>query len=271
MKKAIVFSIFSFLALLWSCNSDPPVINNEQNNQGDYVKIHTAESNGNKFEVWSNTAANFLYGYNNIGFKVFLNGTEQNEGYVNFLPTMYHGIGGPSHSVPVKNICTYDASIGLYSGYVIFIMYDTSAFWAADFNFNNTNRVDSSIIVLHPESKSKLYIWDNTVSQRTYVLTLMAPLSPNLGLNTVDMMFHESADLNTFSEVEAAEMFIRPWMEAMGHGSGNNVDPVPIGGGKYRGTANFTMAGEWFLYDSIKVNNTFITKTPPPKFILEVN
>ena len=67
MKKVIVFSIFSFLALLWSCNSDSPVLNNEEVNQGNYVKIHTAEANGNKFEVWSNTAANFLYGYNNIG------------------------------------------------------------------------------------------------------------------------------------------------------------------------------------------------------------
>ncbi len=271
MKKIIVFSIFcAVLTLIFGCNSDSPS-SIEDPQTGNYVKIHTAESNGNKFEVWSSTASNFLYGYNNIGFKVFLNGAEQNSGFVKFLPTMYHGIGGQRHSIPVEDMFLYDTQNSLFTGYAIFTMYDTAAFWAANFSYNTLVQVDSSIIQLFPESRSQLFIWNNSVTQREYVLTLINPRAARVGLNTVDMMLHETADMQTYSEIESAEMFIRPWMEAMGHGSGNNINPTGNGGGKYSGTANFTMAGQWFLYDSIKVNNSFITGTPPPKFILEVN
>lgn len=34
-------------------------------------------------------------------------------------------------------------------------------------------------------------------------------------------------------------------MPSMGHGSPNNVNPVHIEKGHYRGKVNFTMTGEW--------------------------
>jgi hypothetical protein len=269
MKKIIVFSICSVISLICGCSSDSPT-SNEETPTGNYVKIHTAESNGNRFEVWSSTASNFLYGYNNIGIKVFLLGTEQNTGFAKFLPTMYHGIGG-SHSIPVDEKFYYDTQNSLFTGYAVFTMYNDSATWAADFNYNGTVNVDSSVFQLSPESRSQLIMWNNSITQRTYVLTLINPRAPRVGLNAVDLMLHETADMQSYNEIESAEMFIKPWMESMGHGSGNNVNPANNGGGKYRGTANFTMPGQWFLYDSIKVNSSFITGTPPPKFILEVN
>lgn len=271
MKKIIVISFFAFLALAWGCNSDSPVQNEEVHNQTSFVKIHTAESGGNKFEVWSSTSANFLYGYNNLGVKVYISSAEQNTGFVKMIPTMYHGISGQSHSIPVSEKFFYDTEKGLFTGYAIFTMFDIYSIWAVDFNYNGAAELDSSVIQLLPESKSQLFKWNNSVTQREYVLTLIDPNSPRVGLNTLNMMLHESANSQTYYEVESAEMFIRPWMEAMGHGSGNNVNPVYNGGGRYSGTVNFTMAGEWFLYDSIKVNSSFITGTPPPKFIMEVN
>ena len=66
------------------------------------------------------------------------------------------------------------------------------------------------------------------------------------------------------------QMFIRPWMEAMGHGSSNNVHPTYIGGGIYEGSANFNMSGIWSVYDSIKIGSNFITPAPPPKFDFNV-
>jgi hypothetical protein len=58
-----------------------------------------------------------------------------------------------------------------------------------------------------------------------------------------------------------------PWMDAMGHGSTNNVHPHPIGGGIYEGNVNFNMPGEWSVYDTVYYGNIKITPNTPPKFI----
>ncbi len=271
MMKSITITAVLFLALYaWGCGSETnPITVNEPNS--DYVKIHTAESGVNKFEIWSSTSTAFLYGYNDIGFKVFINNVEQNQGFVKFHPVMYHGLGGPNHSTPASSMFNYDAGKSLFTGYIIFMMYDTAAFWTGNFNFNNQSYLDSSIFSINPSSRTLIYSWENTALQRTMFLTMISPTAPRVGLNPVEMLLHKTADMNSYEEITDAQMYIRPWMETMGHGSANNVDPVYTTGGKYVGTVNFNMPGEWFLYDSIKVGGNFITNTPPPKFILEVN
>lgn len=268
--KTITIAAALLLALyLWGCGSETnPLVPPVQN--GEYSKIFTAETGVNKFEVWSATSSSLTYGYNKVGFKVFINNTEQNQGFVKFHPVMYHGLGGPNHSTPASSSFNYDPEKSLFTGYVIFMMYDTAAFWTGDFNFNNQAYVDSSVFSITNSSSTLIYSWDNTSLQRTMFLTMISPSFPRVGLNQVEMLLHQTSDLNTYEEITDAKMYIRPWMETMGHGSGNNVDPVYTNG-KYLGTANFNMAGEWFLYDSIKVGDNFITNTPPPKFILQVN
>jgi hypothetical protein len=38
---------------------------------------------------------------------------------------------------------------------------------------------------------------------------------------------------------------VEPWMVSMDHGSPNNVAPVHMQNGHYKGTVNFTMTGDW--------------------------
>ena len=270
MNKIIYFCFFIFAAALFHCGNDN-IVNNETTTPTDYVKIFTAEYGAAKIDVYSKSSSNFVYGYNSIGFKVFINGAEQNQGFVKFKPTMYHGIGGPSHSIPVPEKYFYDPDNHLFTGYAVFIMYDTAAFWAADFNFNDINYVDSLVFPLMYSTKTKLIGWDNSLTEKTYFLTMVTPTAPVVGLNDLELMFHQTSDMTNYEEINNAEMFIRPWMESMGHGSSNNVDPVYISPGRYKGVVNFNMPGEWFLYDSIKVNGSFVTRTPAPKYILEVN
>lgn len=40
---------------------------------------------------------------------------------------------------------------------------------------------------------------------------------------------------------------LTPEMPSMDHGSPNNVDPVHVGKGHYKGKVNFTMTGLWQL------------------------
>ncbi|MBZ0202862.1 MAG: FixH family protein [Ignavibacteria bacterium] len=266
-----IILILSLSAIIfYGCNNNNPV-NNNTGTPSDYVKIYTASSGNAKFEVYSLSSTNFVYGYNDLGFKVYLNNVEQNQGFVKFKPTMYHGIGGPFHSVPVSDKFYFNSDKSLFTGYSIFIMYDTAAFWSADFNYNDAEQIDSMIIPLIYSSNTKIAAWDNTITQKTYFLTMLSPSDPRVGLNDVDLMLHQTQDMVSYTEVNDAEMFIRPWMESMGHGSSNNVNPAMISTGRYKGTANFNMPGEWFLYDSIKVSGNFITNTPAPKFILQVN
>ncbi len=251
----------------FGCN-DPSSAGGEQNSG--YVKIHSAASGSSRFEIWSKTGASLIYGYNDIGFKVFQNETELSGGHVKFYPTMYHGVGGPSHSVPVKEFFYYDQSSKLFKGYAIFIMYDESAFWAADYNFNDQIILDSSIFSITLDERSQIRVWDNSTTQRTYVLSLVSPIYPRTGLSELNLMLHETIDLESYREIDSAAMTIRTWMDSFGHGSDNNVNPISLGGGVYRGTVNFTRTGGWGVYDSISHNGSVLTRTPPPMLNFEV-
>ena len=74
------------------------------------------------------------------------------------------------------------------------------------------------------------------------------------------IILHKTPDQENYTEVNNAQMFIRPWMPSHGHGSSNNMNPVFTSNGKYEGKANFTMPGKWYVYDSIVVNNQTISE-----------
>lgn len=265
------FSILLLLSvLLSSCSKDDTVSSNDPVNS-DYVKITTFESSALKLEVWSATGNSFFNGYNDIGFKVFIGGSEKNTGFVKFTPKMYHFPGSPAHSSPVSQQYLYDSETQLFSGYVCFTMIsDTTGSWYGFFNYNNEAGIDSAYLNVGVLSSNQTKVWDNISSGYTYVLTLVHPQNPKLGLNSFTCMLHRTINDLDYSEVNDAQMFVRPWMETMGHGSSNNTDPSHTGGGRYEGKVNFTMSGLWVVYDSVKVQGNFITNNPPPKFNFDV-
>jgi len=53
---------------------------------------------------------------------------------------------------------------------------------------------------------------------------------------------------------------ITPEMPSMGHGSPNNVNPVHVGNGHYKGKVNFTMTGEWKVNIAVQKNGNTISK-----------
>lgn len=269
IKSVLLTVLFAFI-LINGCGSDSSV-NTGGNGNGAYYKILTAESGESRFELWSSSGTSLGYGYNNIGIKVFQNNAEKTSGIVKYKTIMYHGIGGPSHSVPVKENFYYDAASGFFKGYVIFIMYDSTAFWTADYNYNNEFGIDSSVFQISLNSSGQILAWDNTITQKIYFLTLISPLSPVLGMNDLNLMLHQTSDFYAYEEVESAEMHVKPWIVSLNQGSANNENPVYLGEGLYKGKINFTVNGEWFVYDSVKYNGTVITNSPPPKFRFDIH
>ncbi|MDD5362320.1 MAG: FixH family protein [Ignavibacteria bacterium] len=252
--------------LFFSCSKDDNPVTSNVNS--DYTKILTADSGGTKFELYSKSGSMLWVGYNDIGFRVYVDGVEQKSGYVKYKPVMYHTVGR-GHGTPVKEVFTYDNNAGLFTGYASYIMLsDTTSHWYGDYSFNDTRIVNHAGFNVAPGTGSQMRIWltDTTL----YHMTLVKPLDAVTGLNDIKCMLHKTYDQFTYYEVDSAEMFIKPWMTTHGHGSSSNVNPAWQNHGMYQGKANFTMAGQWFLYDSIKVNGQFITPNPIPYFVFDV-
>lgn len=270
LKVRFYFCLVLILAFFYSCSSDNPAGNNGDPPNSEYAKILTAESGNLKFEVWSSTANYLRYGYNKVGFKVFENNQEKNTGFVKYFPKMYHWTNSPWHTTPVKSQFQYDASKGFFTGYVIYLMVtDSSSFWYGFYNYNNQLNVDSVMFNVAQYNDAQVRAFTDFQAGLGYFITLVKPYYPRQGLNTFQCMLHKTADYVYFDQVNDAQMYIMPWMDAMGHGSTNNVHPVHIGDGIYEGTVNFNMSGSWSVYDTVYYQNRKITPNTPPKFSFE--
>ena len=62
----------------------------------------------------------------------------------------------------------------------------------------------------------------------------------------------------TFPAINDFKIAFSPEMPSMGHGSPNNVNPVNIGNGHYKGKVNYTMTGDWRLHFKISKNDVVI-------------
>ena len=203
--------------------------------------------------------------------RVYLNNIEQKTGYVNYIPIMYH-VAGPGHGTPVKEKFYYDDSKGLFTGYVSYIMISdsTTSFWYGDYGYNDGNYIRHRNFDVITGTGNQMHFWLGTGSTLLYLLTVVSPKDAKVGLNDYKCILHSSYDQFTYTEVDSARMFIKPWMPSHGHGSSNNTNPVFLSNGMYQGTANFTMAGQWYLYDSIMVNGSYITPNPTFYFVFDV-
>ena len=268
--KAYIILILAGLFLA-GCNSDSTVDPTNNNTNSNYVKINTIEQGSVMFEQYSATGTVLGYGYNDIGFKVYVSGTEKKSGSVYYQPKMFHFIGSPWHSSPVKNVFEYDAEKQMFMGYACFTMIsDSSGSWFGFYNYNNETSIDSVRFTVATSTTAQVRAWDDMVSGHTYVLTLIEPLNAKVGLNNLNFILHTTNNDKVYTEVNGAEMFIRPWMPSHGHGSSSNVNPASTGEGRYTGKANFSMSGGWEVYDSVIYNGGTITKSPSPKFLFDV-
>jgi hypothetical protein len=255
MKKYLLLVFLPFL--LASCSKEnavspePPPANN-------YSKVLTVDTANYKIEMYNDNSSILYVGYNEIGFKVFVDNTEKKTGFLKYTPTMVHNVGH-GHSTPVQSEFTYDDSKGMFTGYVCYSMLSdsTTSFWFADYNYNNEFSIVKKQFNVVLGVGNQMSIWLDTIPNPDilYYLTLISPKDPRVGLNDFKVILHQTTDNTVYNEVNEAQMFIRPWMPSHGHGSSSNINPVFTSHGKYEGKANLTMSGQWYVYDSIVVNN----------------
>ena len=255
MTKYLLLILSAFLFA--SCSKNDTVAPTEPVNN--YSKVLTVDSANFKIEMYNANSSILYVGYNEIGFKVYSNNVELKTGFFKYTPVMFH-TSGPGHATPVQNQFNYDNSKGMFTGYVCYSMLsDTTSFWFADYNYNNEFHFKKKQFNVVLGIGNQMRIWYNTYDSLLYNLTLITPKDPVVGLNDFKVILHTTADQTSYSEVSNARMYIRPWMPTHGHGSSSNVNPVFTSYGKYEGKANFTMPGQWYVFDSIIVNNQTIT------------
>jgi hypothetical protein len=262
IRKILKYSyILLFSIVFCSCSNDPitPIGGNTQDN---YLKVAVAESGNLRFEIWNSSGDTLMTGYNKVGFKFFENNQAKTSGFVKFFAKMYH-IGATNiHSTPVEPQYNFDPALEMFTGYIIMLMPgDSTSPWYGFYNYNDTQYVDSVLFDAAWNQKDKFKIFVDLSTSLSYLITVLPPLEPGRGYNDFRCILHESFDFIYFTQVNTANMYIRPWLDSLEHTSTGNEDPVYTTGGIYEGRINLDYPGLWQVYDSIYYNNKWIT--PP--------
>jgi hypothetical protein len=268
LKQFYHIILFLTLSLFFSCSDS--ITNSGTGSVSSYKKVLTVDSAGYKFELYKLDDSILYSSYNDIGFKVFVNGTEKKTGFVKFRPVMFHS-GGSSHVTPVSDYFYYDEQKALFTGYSCFLMASdsSSSFWFADYTYNDEMTIKMNQFQVSAANRFEMKFFVDYTTSETYCVTAAYPQKPVTGSNELMCILHRREN-DLYREVDSAEMFTRTWKVSMEKSLLETQSLVGIGGGKYKGNVNFTSRGEWTVNDSIKYHGHIITGNPPPQFFFDV-
>ncbi len=170
-------------------------------------------------------------------------------------------MGTMTHSTPRSEITKVEGE-PLYEAYYAFLMYSGQGDgkWYYDISCtvgNVTESITDAVIsvknVFRPDGVTERRVIRSLVaidgSEKRYVVTLVEPIKPNVGINDITAYVHERKDANTYTPVENFKLKLDPRMPSMeNHSSPNNVDLTWDATGQiYKGKVNFSMTGYWKL------------------------
>lgn len=156
-----------------------------------------------------------------------------------------------AHGSPVEQP-VFDHVAGLYAGAVVFTMPSGDmGSWKLAVEVDG-HAVDLPVTVNPTPNNTKLVGSFVGADDERYTVSLVQPYAPKTGVNDLEILVSRRENMHDFPPVDGLEIEFEPEMPSMGHGSPNNVNPVGVGKGRYRGKANFTMTGDWRLHFTLK-------------------
>lgn len=202
--------------------------------------IGTATTANNETVKLYAASSSLQTGYNKFWLTLTdAGGTAITNATLTFAPLM--DMGSMQHSSPVEHP-VYKSSVGKYEGVVVFTMSSMSGTWTLDVLVNG-NAVTFPLTI--GEAPTKVVGSYMGTNGKTYIVTLVPPSKWNVGMNDLEIMIHRKATMMDYPAEETLTTIFEPEMISMSHGSPNNVSPVHIGNGHYKGVANLTMTGDW--------------------------
>lgn len=267
MKTRIII-FCSILFLFYGCSDS--VLNNT-GTLVTYNEIRTINLPDNyTIKLYVTGYDSLTYAYNKVFFKVLLGSSALNAGYIKVYPQM-RMTPHITHSTPVSDSFTYNASSGYFEGFMIFNMPTTppDLVWKCRFTYyepSGTSHQADSIpiyISLRPEKQLK-YFYD-LADTMYYTLTMISPFAPLAGVNDLAVMLH-SSDVyqQSFTQITDAQMYINVYKQDSLYQTNGNTRPVIGQGGVYYGRINTPHTGTWMVADTIYYNGRYITNNPPP-------
>ncbi|MDD5183954.1 MAG: FixH family protein [Paludibacter sp.] len=270
MKTNILNIIIALLVstMLFSCKDE--VETTKVNPLEGFIKLEEGYAIGAaaKVEVWGKK--NFFMGYNNLTVVLLdsINPTDTlKDAHIYFQPlmTMPQTTGMPmKHACPVEN--PDEAAInGVFPGAVAFVMPSMGGTWNLGVYVHNhkndkSGTVNFDITVDSPTTSVMSVFTSQSPDSAKLVLSLLQPLVPQVGMNDIEFTLHKKASMMEWPADSTYTIEIAPEMPSMGHGSPNNVNPVHVGNGHYKGKVNFTMTGEWKINVAVKKDGTTVSK-----------
>ncbi len=201
-------------------------------------------------------------GFNNIWFEVHENGEPFGHPHIHFN-TMMH-MEHHSHTSPYGEPGHHrDDEHNLYHGWAIFNMPSGDmGTWELDLTIHDQDHsgIEATGIIdveVEPSNRVRTFM---TEDESRYVLTLIEPADPSVGMNDLKVALHKRESMMNFPPVLNATMQFEPWMPSMDHGSSNNVSPVHDENGFYNGQVNFNMTGDWELRFDLEIEGVEIDR-----------
>lgn len=231
-----------------------------------YIKLASGYATGaaTKVEIYALDSA--FTGYNKL-YIALLDSSANNyveNAQISLAPLMT--MPAMSHAAPKENPSSTIAVNKLFPCSVSFIMPSTAGIWTLSVTVNNLVNSKSGVVTFTINVKdpavAKMFSFismaDNTSK---YFVGFIPPQKPIVGMNDFEFVVYKKQSMMMFPADSSLTVSFVPTMPTMGHSSPNNMDPVHIGNGHYKGKMNFTMTGLWRMNLVFKSANTFADST----------
>ncbi|HMW66435.1 MAG TPA: FixH family protein [Chitinophagaceae bacterium] len=260
MKHSISkYYLIAIVLLTFAACSKSPVNPNSDPLAG-LTKVAEGYADGAATKVALYTKGTTLYtGYSKFYLALFdsITGQRVENAKLNLTPIM--NMGTMSHSAPFENPESENSINHLFPCSVTFTMPSGSGSWTLQIKVLN-NTTDKEGLIMIPLtitepvlSKQKSFTAQHNGSK--YFISLIEPSTPKIGINDFEIAIYKKTSMMSWPADSSLSVTITPEMPSMGHGSPNNINPVHVGKGHYKGKVNFTMTGLW------RINLDFMSGT----------
>lgn len=253
MKKYLFSSVLLILSLyIISCSKN----STEPDTTVSYQKIAEGYVPGIAVKAVLYAKTGLTTGYNQVFIALSDSASAQTieQAQVMLMPMM--DMGTMKHAAPVENPQLNAAK--LFAGAVIFTMPSgTMGSWTLDITVmtnGKTGKLTLPLTITEPTTK-RIKSFISKVDNAKFFIALLEPQNPKVGVNDMEIAIYKSKSMMEFPADSSLSVTLTPEMPTMGHGSPNNMDPVHVGKGHYKGKVNFTMTGLWYLHLDTKAGN----------------
>lgn len=261
---SITLLIASFSLVFTACKKDETTPTETDPTTG-YLKLASGNATGSglKLEVYATDSA--YTGYNKwyIAVKDSATNAYVENAQISLAPNM--NMMTMSHAAPFENP-SVTAVNKLFPCSVSFIMSSMGGTWTVAITVTNTSTSKSGTatftINVKDPSPAKMFSFISLVDNTSkYFVGFIPPAKPIVGINDFEIVVYKKQSMMMFPADSSLSVTFIPTMPTMGHSSPNNVDPVHIGKGHYKGKVNFTMTGLWRLSYNLKLGTAVADST----------